>query len=359
MLQVGRYAKRSLPFDGAECAVYYPKALERRVRADFRPAAAHARGLRGRVRPVPVRALRGGRDARRARDPARGAGPRRVRRQPHRRPRRRGAAHRPRARPPVVRQQRRPRPLAGHLAQRGVLLLRRVAVVGCLGRRLGGPARPRSTTPASHACPRTSSSATPGPANMFDDRLYKRGALTLHGLRLVLGDEDFFSVLREWTTTHRHATATTADFIDLVATRTGHQVGTFFEAWLYRPELPPLPPLRRSARHRADRDTDETARDPSVDDPIGRGLAADTRDAARTTTEPGSTRRPRPSAFSTASARTHRRTADRGEPPSTAARSARRVGSWPATHVAAPRPRPPARPGARAPRPRAPRRRRP
>ncbi len=81
----------------------------------------------------------------------------------------------------------------------------------------------------------------PGPANMFDDRLYKRGALALHALRLVLGDVAFFGVLQEWTMTHRHATATTADFIELVATRTGHQVGTFFEAWLYRPELPPLP----------------------------------------------------------------------------------------------------------------------
>ena len=56
----------------------------------------------------------------------------------------------------------------------------------------------------------------PGPTSMFDDRLYKRGALTLHALRLLLGDDDFFGVLREWTTTHRHATATTADFIDLV-----------------------------------------------------------------------------------------------------------------------------------------------
>ncbi len=37
MLQIGRYAKRSLPFDGAECVVYFPRALERRVRADFGP----------------------------------------------------------------------------------------------------------------------------------------------------------------------------------------------------------------------------------------------------------------------------------------------------------------------------------
>ncbi len=81
----------------------------------------------------------------------------------------------------------------------------------------------------------------PGPARMFDDRLYKRGALTLHALRLELGDVAFFDVLRAWTATRRHGTATTADFIDLVHARTGRDLGTLFERWLYHPELPPLP----------------------------------------------------------------------------------------------------------------------
>ena len=30
---------------------------------------------------------------------------------------------------------------------------------------------------------------------MFDDRVYKRGALTLHALRLTLGDDMFFGLL--------------------------------------------------------------------------------------------------------------------------------------------------------------------
>ena len=34
--------------------------------------------------------------------------------------------------------------------------------------------------------------ADPGPALMFDDRVYKRGALLLHALRLTIGDEVFF-----------------------------------------------------------------------------------------------------------------------------------------------------------------------
>ena len=31
--------------------------------------------------------------------------------------------------------------------------------------------------------------ADPGPELMFDDRVYKRGALTLHALRAEVGDE--------------------------------------------------------------------------------------------------------------------------------------------------------------------------
>ena len=48
--------------------------------------------------------------------------------------------------------------------------------------------------------------ADPGPRDMFDDRVYKRGALTLHALRGRLGDEKFFALLRDWTTRYRHGT---------------------------------------------------------------------------------------------------------------------------------------------------------
>ena len=40
--------------------------------------------------------------------------------------------------------------------------------------------------------------ADPGPDLMFDDRVYKRGALTLHALRLTVGDDAFFALLRDW-----------------------------------------------------------------------------------------------------------------------------------------------------------------
>lgn len=87
----------------------------------------------------------------------------------------------------------------------------------------------------------------PGTAHLFDDRVYKRGALTLHALRLTVGDEAFFRILREWTAAHRHSGIHTAEFVALFA---GHYAGlgavlesqgSFFERWLDWRSLPPLP----------------------------------------------------------------------------------------------------------------------
>ncbi|MEV6411218.1 M1 family metallopeptidase [Kribbella sp. NPDC051718] len=87
----------------------------------------------------------------------------------------------------------------------------------------------------------------PGPDLMFDDRLYKRGAITLHVLRLQLGDEAFFELLRAWTRTHRHGSVTTEDFIALASTFTPdpYDVQALFAVWLDATELPALPRRRR------------------------------------------------------------------------------------------------------------------
>ena len=78
----------------------------------------------------------------------------------------------------------------------------------------------------------------PGVANLFDDRVYKRGALTLHALRGRLGDQAFFTLLRDWSRNHRHATATTADFVALAQWHCVAPLEPFFDAWLGRPRLP-------------------------------------------------------------------------------------------------------------------------
>ncbi|MBD5787325.1 M1 family metallopeptidase [Cellulosimicrobium terreum] len=80
----------------------------------------------------------------------------------------------------------------------------------------------------------------PGPDLMFDDRLYKRGALTLHALRLTLGDEGFFALLQRWTTTYRHGSVTTDDFRAQVR-ESGAECDALLDDWLLAATLPALP----------------------------------------------------------------------------------------------------------------------
>jgi aminopeptidase len=89
--------------------------------------------------------------------------------------------------------------------------------------------------------------ADPGPADLFDDRVYKRGGLLLHALRLTVGDTTFFRILRTWTAHFRHSTVTTREFIEVVVSCATREVrgydgfGGFFDAWLRSAPLPELP----------------------------------------------------------------------------------------------------------------------
>ncbi len=82
--------------------------------------------------------------------------------------------------------------------------------------------------------------ADPGPRDMFDDRVYKRGALTLHVLRGTLGDEKFFALLRDWTSRHQHSTVVTDDFTGLAANYAEVSLRPLWDAWLYSTEVPRL-----------------------------------------------------------------------------------------------------------------------
>jgi len=81
----------------------------------------------------------------------------------------------------------------------------------------------------------------PGPELMFDDRVYKRGALVLHALRLTVGDDEFFALLRGWVSEHAHGTVSTEMFIDFAERTTGLDLKAFFDEWLTQKELPDLP----------------------------------------------------------------------------------------------------------------------
>jgi aminopeptidase N len=80
--------------------------------------------------------------------------------------------------------------------------------------------------------------ADPGPRNMFDDRVYKRGALTLHALRGRVGDEKFFALLKDWTTRYRHSNAVTDDFTGLAADYCGESLTPLWDSWLYSRAVP-------------------------------------------------------------------------------------------------------------------------
>ncbi|ORA63215.1 peptidase M1 [Mycolicibacterium elephantis] len=84
--------------------------------------------------------------------------------------------------------------------------------------------------------------ADPGVTDLFDDRVYKRGALTLHTLRHRIGDGNFFALLRDWTQRYRHGTVVTDDFTALASRYTGASLRPLFEAWLYAQALPALEP---------------------------------------------------------------------------------------------------------------------
>ena len=84
----------------------------------------------------------------------------------------------------------------------------------------------------------------PGPDRMFDDRVYKRGAVALHALRLTMGDSAFFALLRAWTGDHRHGGVTTGMFVELAQRHTDRPLDGLLHDWLYERALPRLPDPR-------------------------------------------------------------------------------------------------------------------
>lgn len=81
----------------------------------------------------------------------------------------------------------------------------------------------------------------PGPDVMFDDRVYKRGALLLHSLRRTVGDDAFFGILREWVRRHAHRSVSSDQFSELAEEVAGRPLGSLFTRWLHELPLPALP----------------------------------------------------------------------------------------------------------------------
>lgn len=73
----------------------------------------------------------------------------------------------------------------------------------------------------------------PGPDRLLDRAVYNRGALTLHALRLQIGDDQFFDILRHWNERYAFGNASIADFIALANEISGQDLAPFFDVWLY------------------------------------------------------------------------------------------------------------------------------
>ncbi|HJQ14547.1 MAG TPA: M1 family metallopeptidase [Anaerolineales bacterium] len=83
---------------------------------------------------------------------------------------------------------------------------------------------------------------------LFNQGVYSWGALCLHALRLEVGDETFFDILKTYHERFADGNARTADFIAVAEEVSGKELSAFFDSWLYSEELAPIPAMGLEAK---------------------------------------------------------------------------------------------------------------
>lgn len=83
----------------------------------------------------------------------------------------------------------------------------------------------------------------PGAESLFSRSVYQRGALTLHALRLEIGEEPFFDTLRLYASRYKNSNASSADFIAVAEEVSEQELDEFFAAWLHSNNIPDMPQL--------------------------------------------------------------------------------------------------------------------
>ncbi|HEY0004420.1 MAG TPA: DUF3458 domain-containing protein [Pyrinomonadaceae bacterium] len=76
------------------------------------------------------------------------------------------------------------------------------------------------------------------PIDLFDATLYKKGALVMHMLREVVGDQMFWKALNRYLNENRFETVETADLERAFEETTGKKLDWFFEQWVYKAGYP-------------------------------------------------------------------------------------------------------------------------
>ncbi|MEP6780876.1 MAG: M1 family metallopeptidase [Gemmatimonadaceae bacterium] len=69
---------------------------------------------------------------------------------------------------------------------------------------------------------------------------YQKGSWVLHMLRQSMGDDRFWTGIRDYYARHRNANATTTDFRHAMERAAGRDLSEFFQQWLYRGGIPHL-----------------------------------------------------------------------------------------------------------------------
>lgn len=78
------------------------------------------------------------------------------------------------------------------------------------------------------------------PDDMFDRHSYEKGALVLHMLRTLLGEELFWKGIRHYVRTHAYQTVETSDLRQALEEVSGMALDGFFDPWVYHAGHPKL-----------------------------------------------------------------------------------------------------------------------
>jgi len=76
------------------------------------------------------------------------------------------------------------------------------------------------------------------PDYMWGVVVYEKGASVLHMLRYIVGDSIFFRILREYGQRFAYGNAVTSEFIEVVDSVSGQDLGWFFDEWVFAPGHP-------------------------------------------------------------------------------------------------------------------------
>jgi aminopeptidase N len=78
----------------------------------------------------------------------------------------------------------------------------------------------------------------PPPDELYDWESYDGGAMVIHALRLQVGDEAFFDILRTYLERYRYGNASSEEFIAVAEEVSGQELSAFFDSWLMQTNLP-------------------------------------------------------------------------------------------------------------------------